>query len=276
MYLTKKEAIDYLQIDEKEFTNYHKFSGELRGIKGGEGDFKGHKNWWYFNKDELDFWKEKKNFNTVNLDLSEYESCFEFALKLVYGGSSLGRRSEVQASDNWITGRMAEYGFKKLMLSKFGLEITLDEDVHPDEITPQDVVGIKEDSTIREPKLFIGVKSSKMKSAYLIADEHGIEGRSADVYVFARVGLPRDHLFRYLRDHSCIQRANNFLIENADFEPIKELNQLPVWICGFCYSDELNYVKEIPGQEFEEHRYVKSVSQLHDNKEDWEELIRVI
>ena len=62
-----------------------------------------------------------------------------------------------------------------------------------------------------------------MKSAYLIADEHMIEGRNADVYVFARVGLPRDHLFRYLREHSFINRANDYLTKIKGYRTIDDI-----------------------------------------------------
>ncbi|MGC9517483.1 MAG: hypothetical protein ACP5C3_07290 [Methanomicrobiales archaeon] len=118
---------------------------------------------------------------------------------MVYGGSSLGRRTEVMAVDNWITGRMTEYSFKKFIKNRFSVKLILDEKLHPGKITPQEVVGVKnEKSEIRKPNLFIGIKSSKMKNAYLIADEHGTEVRNADVYIFVRAGLPRDHIIRYL------------------------------------------------------------------------------
>ena len=59
------------------------------------------------------------------------------------------------------------------------------------------------------------------------------------------------------------------------------LGDLPVWICGFCYANELEYVKEIPGQKFgndenDEYRFVKSVSKLHSSDEDWLKLIEDI
>ena len=138
MDLTKKEAIDYLNIEENCFNNYFKNSREIRGFKR-----KPPHGWWYFKKSELDVWNERKKANTIFLDLEDYENCFEFALKVVYGGSSLGQRTEMQAVDNWITGRMAEYGFEKFMEERFDLKVFLDEEVHPSEITPKDIIFLE-------------------------------------------------------------------------------------------------------------------------------------
>jgi len=178
--LSRKEAIEYLRIPPKNFDNYFQFSKEIRGFKKGSR--------WHFNKNELDAWNNLKKKRTVKVTLSEYEKCFEFAIKMVYGGSSLhgmGRqRTEVQAADNWISGILVEYALKKFLKRKFNCKIYLDHKVHPGQITPPDITAVSKNGRIRKPKKFIGIKGSKWKSCFLIADEHGIPGRSADVYVF--------------------------------------------------------------------------------------------
>ena len=282
--LTRKEAIEYLQIPEKHFDNFFKNSGEIKSFKKGSR--------WCFLKTDLDFWKSLREERTITLSLKEYETCFEFAIKMVYGGLSLngirGQRTEVQGADDVILGILAEHAIKKFLDIKFNTIIELDEEVHPENITPQDFNLIKVGNTSRIPNVGVGVKGSKWKSSFLILTpiEFETQGRKSDVYIFARVGLPSDHLFRILRDHSFFARVRKFLDENDKFKKIDELKEIPVWICGFTYSEELERVTEIPGQKFtgkkakegeeEEpgYRYVKSVKGMHNSNEEWNDLIK--
>jgi len=199
---------------------------------------------------------------------------------MVYGGLSLhgirGERTEVQAADDVILGILAEHAIQQLLSNKFSTEIKLDQGVHPEEITAQDFDEIKDGNIFRKPKLGVGVKASKMKNAFLVLGSKEVElvTRKSDVYIFARVGLPGDHLFRILRDHSFFGKVRKFFDENVRFKKIEKLENIPVWICGFCYADELEKVTSIPGQEFTNgYRYAKSVSKLHNSDEDWKNLI---
>lgn len=88
------------------------------------------------------------------------------------------------------------------------------------------------------------------------------------------MGLPSDHLFKILRDHSFFKNVSKFLENSDGFKKIKKLKTIPVWICGITYLSDLEKVTEIPGQKFDNgHRYVKSVAQMNNSDEDWEELI---
>ena len=270
--LKKKDAIDFLEIPEKDFKNYHEFSGEIKGKLINRR--------WCFRKADLVAWKELKKNRTFYLSLKEYEVCFEFAIKMVYGGLSLngirGQRTEVQAADDVILGILAEHAIKTFLHTKFSTDIKLDVKVHPEEITPQDFDQIKEGASFRKPKLGVGVKASKMKNAFMVlgANEFELPGRKSDVYIFARVGLPSDHLFRILRDHSFFGEVRKFLDADAKFKKILKLEEIPVWICGFAYAKELNKVTNIPGQEFSNgYRYVKSVAGLHNSDKEWKDLI---
>ncbi len=270
--LSKKEAIKFLDIPEKDFKNYHEFSEEIKGHQINRR--------WYFNKDNLIAWKKLKDARTINLSIKEYEVCFQFAIKMVYGGLSLngirGQRTEVQAADDVILGILAEHAIKTFLHKKFATEIKLDEKVHPEEITPQDFDQIKDRGILRKPKLGVGIKASKIKNAFLVlgSNEFELPDRKSDVYIFARVGLPSDHLFRILRDHSFFGEVRKFLDDHVNFKKILKLEEIPVWICGFTYAKELEKVTSIPGQEFTNgHRYVKSVGNLHNSDKDWETLI---
>ncbi|MFA7245391.1 MAG: hypothetical protein WC070_04415 [Candidatus Magasanikbacteria bacterium] len=271
--LKKNDAITFLNINEGEFKNYSTFSNEIEGVK-----IKGR---WYFDKEKLNIWKQLKKERTINLSIKEYETCFEFAIKMVYGGLSLngirGQRTEVQAADDIILGILAEHAIKKFLYNKFSIDIKLDESVHPKEITPQDFDMIKDGKEFRIPNLGVGIKASKIKNAFLVLGSNEVElpERKSDVYIFARVGLPSDHLFRILRDHSFFGKVRKFLDENINFKKILELNTIPVWICGFAYVNELERVTEIPNQKFTKgHRYVKAVGKLHNSDTEWQNFLQ--
>lgn len=276
MYITRKEAIKLLEIPEKHFDNYFKNSCEIIGFKRSYR--------WYFDKQQLLEWNALRRERTVNLTLDEYVTCFDFAIKMAYitrsshGIGIRGTRSEVQMADDFILGILAEHGVQKFLKEKFDVQIILDLDVHPDHITPQDFDGICVDGEIRNVNLGVAVKASKNKSCFNIIPpiEYENEDRKSDVYIFARVGLPSDHLFRILRDHSFFKDVADFLDDKDGFRKIEELNEIPIWICGFSYHDELERVTKIPGQEFSgeiNHRYVKSVANMHNSDEDWINLI---
>ena len=117
----------------------------------------------------------------------------------------------------------------------------------------------------------------KFKNAFLILGSNEIEReeRKSDVYIFARVDLPSDHLFRILRDHSFFKDVSDFLDQSEGFKKINELKEIPVWICGITYLEELEKVTEIPGQKFDNgHRYIKSVANMHNSDEDWKIFIK--
>jgi len=272
--LTRREAIDFLEIPEKDFDNYFQKSGEIKGAKIN--------NRWYFEKKHLEEWNALRKDKTVFLSLEEYEKCFEFAIKMAYaskashGTGIRGVRSEVQVADDFILGILAEHGVKKFLENKFGIIIKLDMEIHPDYITPQDFDGICENGEFRKVKLGVAIKSSKMKSCYNVIPEIEYENddRKSDVYIFVRVGLPSDHLFRILRDHSFFKKVKEDLDKSEVFRKIDELKEIPVWICGFSYYNELEKVTEIPGQTFEKgYRYVKTVRDMHNFDDDWKKLI---
>jgi hypothetical protein len=271
--LKKSEAIDYLKLAEKTVNKYHQFSKEIKGYKKNRR--------WYFKKSDLDEWEKTRQSRTVILSLTEYERCFEFALKMVYGGLALhgirGKRSEVQATDDVILGILAEHAIKKFLKKQFNTEIELDEGVHTSQITPQDFHKIFDGKSFRPSKLGVGVKASKLKNAYLVLGSNEVERveRKSDVYIFARVDLPSDHLFRILRDHSFFKGISTFLKSTEGFRELKELKEIPVTICGITYLDDLEKVTEIPGQKFDNgHRYVKSVGKMLNSDKDWNELIK--
>ena len=274
--LGTKEAIKYLGIEKKEFDNYFRLGQEIKGEKIG-ARFK-------FKKSDLDIWKKLKEDRIIILNISEYERCFEFAIKRAYsskgshGTGIRGARSEVQMADDHILGILAELGVKKFLSEKFKVNVELDLEVHADHITEQDFTGINENRKIRPVKIGVAVKSSKWKNCFNIIDplEYDSPNRKSDVYIFVRVGLPSDHLFRILREHSFFKNVKEFLDKEITFRKINELKEIPVWIAGFSYHGEFDKVKEIPNQKFDDWRYVKEVGKMHNSDKDWEKFVKML
>lgn len=277
--LSKSEAIKLLQIPAKHFENYAQNSKEIPSEKIG--------NRIYYDTDELLAWDQLRKQRTVYLTTREYRECFEFAVKMAYvsqashGTGIRGVRSEVQMADDFILGIMAEYGARKLLKTKFDFAVELDTEVHPDHITPQDFDKIVTNGKLRTPKLGVAVKSSKWKSCFNIIPpiEYENKDRLSDVYIFVRVGLPSDHLFRLFRNHEWFASINRYLEKISSPKKIEELPEIPIWITGFNYHNEFDKVKEIPGQKFSgtegisDYRYVKSVAGMHNSDEDWKKLL---
>lgn len=270
--ITKREALSLTGLPKKHFDNYFMSSCEIQGVKESGR--------WRFDEQALQQWLLMKEWSTVELTQADYMECFEFAFKMAYvsnaahGTGIRGQRSEVQKTDDFIFGILAEYGVRSFMHSKFGIDIGLDMDVHPDHITAQDVISVRENGIERPAKVNIAIKSSKMKSCWNVIDplEYDDPGRRSEVYIFTRVEIPTDHLFRAVRDHSLFDRLHAFLDLNPLYKKLDPLPHVKVWICGYSNYGEFDRVKKIPGQDFSGDRYVKSVGEMHKTEDDWRSL----
>src|SRR3990167_9159338 len=169
--LTKKEAVEFLGLDDKTFDNYFKNAAEFACVdrNGGRGRF-------YFDEDALRKWKDSLAWRTVNLNKEDYALALDFALAMHF-------RSYVQS--DFGTGRQRE----------FDLEIALDFNIY-DKIVPQDIIGILEKGEIRPPHIGISIKASKPKNAFLIlgANEINIPSRRSEIYIYTRPDIPDDHI----------------------------------------------------------------------------------
>jgi hypothetical protein len=273
--LTKKEAVKYLGLDEKTFDNYFKNAAEFPCIErnGGRGRF-------YFDQDILSRWKEGLAWRTVDLDRDDYALCFDFALaqhfrNYVQSDFGTGRQREFgQKITNWVKGQLGEVAVKKFLKREFGVDVELDFDIH-DEIVLQDIVAVQENGEMRVPKIGIGIKSSKPKSAFLVLGENEIriEERRSDVYIYCRPDIPDDHLLRLTKE------AINEVVKNKPhYSKYKDLMpdfiNIPCEVVGWCDYSKLEEVKQIPGQEFDGIRFVKKSGLLKKTRQDWQELIR--
>ena len=272
--LTKKEAIDYLALDSKVFENYFKNAEEFHCLpRKGRGRF-------LFNKRDLKSWLDNYKWRTVELTLKDYVLCLDFALAQHFRGYVLSdwgtarQREFGQKITNWVKGQLAEVAAKKFIKREFGVDIELDFRIY-DEIVPQDIIGVFVHGKRREPKLDIGIKSSKPKSAYLVLGENEVvlPTRKSEVYIFCRPDMPDDHLLRLTRKQ--IIKAVEHQPHYSDYkDSIPYFENILCEVAGYCWRDELEKVREIPGQEFDGFRFVKKSGMLNRTREDWKALLK--
>lgn len=275
--LSKREAIEYFGLDPKVFDNYFKNAGEFNCLPrhGGRGRFQ-------FDRDALQRWLDSYKWRTVELDLADYALCLDFALAQHFRGYVLSdwgtarQREFGQKITNWVKGQLAEVAVKKFIERECDVNIELDFGIH-EEIVPQDIIGIYEHGGRREPRIDVGIKSSKPKSSYLILGENEVvlPTRTSEVYIFCRPNMPDDHLLRLTRDQiiKTVEKQPHYSDYQVD---IPYFENIPCEIAGYCWKHELEEVRSIPGQDFDGIRYVKKSGLLHRSREEWVALLRRI
>lgn len=273
--LSKKEALASIGLDDKSFMNYLG-AGEFTCLeRNGKGRY-------YFDKDILDNWAQKRKSKTVDLTKDDYALCLDFALaqhfrNYVMSDFGSGRQREFgQKITNWVKGQLGEVAVKKFFKQKFDFDIELDFEIH-DEIVPQDIVSVVENGKTRNPKIGVGIKSSKPKNVYLVLGENEItrSERRSDVYIYCRPNIPDDHLLRITKKAviSIVQNKPHF---DRYREHIPDFMNIPCEVVGWCKYEELEQVSEIPGQKFDGTRFVIASGKLKDAPEDWKKLISLI
>jgi len=273
--LSKREAVEFLGLNEKTFDNYFKNAAEFPCLErsGRMGRF-------YFDESVLRKWKEGFEWRIVELDKEDYALCLDFALaqhfrNYVQSDFGTGRQREFgQKITNWVKGQLGEVAVKKFLKREFGLNIDLDFDIQ-DGIVLQDITGVEDKGKMRKPKIGVGIKSSKPKSAFLVLGENEIriEARRSDIYIYCRPDIPDDHLLRLTKEE-----INEAVKNKPHYSKYKDLMpdfvNIPCEVAGWCGYTDLRKVKEIPGQEFDGFRFVKESGLLKKSKKDWEEFIK--
>lgn len=275
--LKRKEAIEFLNLDEKTFDNYFKNAEEFGSLRreGSRGRFS-------FDEGELKKWLESYQWRTVELDFEDYIVCLDFAMAQHFRGYVLsdwgtGRQREFgQKITNWVKGQLAEVAVYKFFKEEFNAGVGLDFAIY-DDIVPQDIISVTENGKTRDAKISVGIKSSKPKNAYLVLSENEVvlPARQSDVYIFCRPDIPDDHLLRLSRDR-VIEVLKNQPLYSDYKNQIPKFENMSCEIAGYCWIDELEKVKSIPGQDFDGIRFVKKTGKLHREKKDWEDLLKKI
>ncbi|MEX2012920.1 MAG: hypothetical protein WD967_00780 [Candidatus Levyibacteriota bacterium] len=275
--ITKIDAVKLSGLDEKTFDNYFKNADEFSCLPRQE------KTRFLFDEDELKRWREDRKWRTTELNFEDYTLCLDFALAQHFRGYVLSdwgtarQREFGQKITNWVKGQLGEVAVRKFLKKEFGLEVELDFDIYTN-IVPQDIIGVFENRKMRKPKIGVGIKSSKPKSAYLVlsGNEIKLAERRSDIYIYCRPDIPDDHLLRLTKDQviKAVKDKPHFS-KYKDFLP--DFHNIPCEIVGWCRFDELEEVSSIPGLEFENGtRFVKKSGELHKTKDDWKKLIKML
>ncbi len=200
--LTRAEAIEFLGLDPKIFNNFFQSAGEFNCLPR-----QNNRGRYYFDKTVLQDWRNSFEWRTIELDIDDYSLCLDFALAQHFRGYVLAdwgtarQREFGQKITNWVKGQLAEVAVKKFFEKEFGVVVELDFEIH-DDIVPQDIIAVVENGQHRNPKIGVGIKSSKPKSAYLVLSENEItiQERRSDIYIFCRPDIPDDHLLRITKN----------------------------------------------------------------------------
>lgn len=273
--LTKKEAVEFLGLSVKVFDNYFKNAREFPCIerKGSRGRF-------MFDIQSLKKWKDGVTWRTVDLTKEDYALCLDFALAMHFKAYVLSdwgtarQREFGQKITNWVKGQLGEIAVKKFLKNKFNVDIDLDFDIY-ENIVAQDIIGVQKGGVMKKPRIGIGIKSSKPKSAYLVLGENEItiKERRSNVYIYCRPDIPDDHLLRLTRE-IVIKTIKNQPLYSTYKDLIPDFVNIPCEVVGWCDYTELEKVSSIPGQEFDGFRYVRKSGLLHRSEKEWEILIK--
>jgi len=247
--LTKKEAIKFLGLDDKTFDNYFQNADEFNCLarQSGRGRF-------LFEQKVLQKWLDDFKWRTVELNFKDYALCLDFALAQHFRGYVLSdwgtarQREFGQKITNWVKGQLAEVAVKKFFKKEFDVDVELDFRIY-DEIVPQDIIGVIENGKTRQPKIGIGIKSSKPKSAYLVLGENEImiKERRSDYYIFCRPDMPDDHLLRLTKER-VIEVVKNQQHFPKYKDEMPDFQNIFCEIAGWCKIDELEKVTSIRGR----------------------------
>jgi hypothetical protein len=276
--LSKKDAIEYLGLEDKIFDNYFKIAGEISALKR-----KGNRGKFWFDKNVLKEWKKSFNWRTVVLTKKDYAKCLDFALAMHFSGYvfsdfNTGRQREFgQRITNWVKGQLGEIAVQKFLKKIFKLNVELDFEIREQHV-PQDITGVVLNGKVKKIQgLKIGIKSTKPKNAYLVLgeNEYQLKSRKSDVYLFCRPDIPDDHLLRISKNiiTKIVKNCSHF---KRYSKKIENLPNIQCEIVGLCKRKDLYPTKKIPGQEFSGKRYVLKSGDMKRDYKDWEKLVQNI
>jgi hypothetical protein len=231
-YLIRKDAINYLGLEDTQFKNISQIGQEIEMIK--------HNRKWYVSKKECDRWLNLYNYRSIFMTQEEYFKCLEFAIRSFYEGAQAkadfltGEKREIgKYAHNIVIGKMAELALSKFLFKihhiKILLEFSLISD--PSIAFSEDIVKIETKHAIRNPRKNIEVKSSNKTSVHLLIPKSSFddEDRKNDAFVFVRVHMYMNHLIRFFRD----------FFDGELREIIREFEPIRAEIVGFAWREDI-------------------------------------
>lgn len=160
-----------------------------------------------FSQETLSNWTDKLKKSFVQLSADDYEKCLIFGMKAYYRGfthANFNRQTQRGVGEfltNQIQGKLGEIALQRLLENNYRIRIELDFTV-TGAVTSQDVLSVStRKGVVNQPGIKVSVKATKLKNVLLAvpSGEATLTDRRSDVYVLSNVGLPDDHLLRYLK-----------------------------------------------------------------------------
>jgi len=159
----------------------------------------------------LDEWVEWLSWASVTLDENDYLTAAVHALRLApkLAATDYGRSRQRDLGQLWtdaIRGFLGEIAFVKWLKQRFRIEAELDfRRGALEEFLPSDIRLVKKlsDKELREPKLRVSIKTTKLGGIWL--DVPYAQIRHSDIFVLVRVGITREHFVAFLKKISVLR-----------------------------------------------------------------------
>jgi len=200
-------------------------------------------------------WISWLSWASVSLDENDYLKAAIHGLRLAprLAATDYGTSRKRDLGQRWtdaIRGFLGEIAFTKWMQEKFGFSVKMDYGYGPlSEFLMSDVKSIDG----REPRLKIGIKTTKLEGVWL--DIPGAQIKHSDVFVLVRVGVTSEHFVAFLKKISAIrdklmkEALGRGLVREEElkeaWDVTPEFTPVPAYIVGFLNKLEyMNMLKD--------------------------------
>jgi len=227
--------------------------------------------------------------SNITLTPNDYWECFVFALKMWYVGKKAkqdwrraGERDIGDYLNDHIEGKLGEIAFAKFLKEYHGIDVEVDLEIKPGihAINSSDIKAVTIGGVKRSPRIKIDVKTTSLKSKYLLIDAKEFRTRVYDAYVLVMLNLPKDHLLRFL--------INRIEIPEDLKKHIESLEHIEATIAGFAYRNDVEEKGKLykagdwlpdpdkPNRKLVQLKadsYALSINKLRSSEGDWRELV---
>jgi len=204
-------------------------------------------------KANVDDWIDQRLLpNCVFINENEYARMCIDALKILEGtaATDYGSSRQRDLGQMWADmtrGYLGEIALIKFLQDRFNIDCTLGhEQGRLQDYLPSDIHKIKKaGESFREPRLKIGIKTSKWNGIWL--DLPGDQFSHSDIHIFVKVGTGRDHLFSFFKHISVFK--DKVLSKGVEvgalsedeaqtlYDNLPSFTPIPAYICGFIKKE---------------------------------------
>lgn len=199
--------------------------------------------------------------NMFRIGEEEYLHISINALKIQHliAGTDYGSSRQRDFGQKWsdtIRGYIGEFGFKKVLMARWGIDCSLGHEEGPlEEFLPMDIHKVKKPGEVsyRDPRIRISIKTAKFNGIWF--DIPGDQFSHSEIHALTKIGVETDHLFGFFksisvfRDKILKKGTESHLISQMEADKI--FTKLPVfapiigYTAGFAVRDRdysrLNY-----------------------------------